>query len=86
MIRDLETVSGKPVENPDTTIKVVSSRLKFTDTQRESILNHFVRGADLTAGGIMHAVTSVAQTLPDADEAHRLESSAVQALHLAATH
>jgi hypothetical protein len=40
MIRDLETVAGKPVENPDTTIKVVSTRLKFTDTQQASILSH----------------------------------------------
>ncbi|HSU36296.1 MAG TPA: DUF932 domain-containing protein [Propionibacteriaceae bacterium] len=84
MIRDLETVSGKPVDDPDTTLKVVSSKLNFTDTQRDSILNHFIKGADPTAGGIMHAITSVAQTLPDADDAHRLETSAVRALHLAA--
>jgi hypothetical protein len=32
MIRDLETISGKPFENPDTTIKVVSTRLRFTET------------------------------------------------------
>jgi len=33
----------------------------------------------------MHAVTSVAQTLTDADAAHELESTAVQAMHLAAS-
>ena len=86
MIRDLTAAAGAPVEDPDTTIKVISSRLKFTDTQQQSILNHFIKGADLTAGGIMHAITSVAQTVPDADEAHRLESAAVPALRLAAAH
>jgi hypothetical protein len=32
----------------------------------------------------MHAVTSVAQTLPDADTAHELESQALRILQLAA--
>lgn len=85
MVRQLEQVSGTPVHDPDTTIKVVSQRLKFTDEQRQSILNHFIHGADLSAGGVMHAVTSVAQTLDDADAAHDLESAAVQAMHLAAS-
>src|ERR1019366_8265297 len=39
---------------------------------------------DVTAGGVMHAVTSVAQTLPDADAAHEMESQAVRALGIAA--
>jgi hypothetical protein len=84
MIRDLEAVSGKPIENPDTTIKLVSTRLRFSDEQQNSILSHFIKGADLSAGGIMHAVTSVAQTLTDADAAHDMETVAVQAMHLAA--
>lgn len=32
----------------------------------------------------MHAVTSVAQTLDDADTAHDMEAQALRALHLAA--
>jgi hypothetical protein len=47
-------------------------------------MNHFIRGGSLTAGGVMHAVTSVAQTLPDADAAHDLESGALRVLALAA--
>lgn len=47
-------------------------------------LNHFIRGGSLTAGGMMHAVTSVAQTLPDADAAHDLESQALRVLQLTA--
>ena len=37
---------------------------------------HFIRGGQLTAGGVMQAVTSVAQTLDDADAAHEMEASA----------
>ena len=47
-------------------------------------LAHFIRGGDITAGGVMHAVTSVAQTLPDADAAHDMESAALRALEVAA--
>ena len=47
-------------------------------------LTHFIRGGDVTAGGVMHAVTSVAQTLPDADTAHDMESLALRALDIAA--
>jgi hypothetical protein len=47
-------------------------------------LGHFIRSGDVTAGGVMHAITSVAQTLPDADAAHEMESAALRALELAA--
>jgi len=47
-------------------------------------LTHFICGGDVTAGGVMHAVTSVAQTLPDADAAHEMESAALRALDIAA--
>jgi hypothetical protein len=59
----------------------VSHATKLTMTGK---LNHFIRGADITAGGIMHAVTSVAQTLNDADTAYDMETQAVRAMELAA--
>ena len=85
MVRDLEAAAGVPVTDPDTTIKTISTKLKYTDEQAASILNHFITGADTTSGGILHAVTSVAQTLADADAAHEMESTAIQAMHLAAS-
>ncbi len=63
----------------------MSARLRFTDDQQRDILAHFIRGGDLTAGGVMHAVTSVAQTLDDADTAHEMESLALRALEAAAS-
>ena len=85
MVRELEAAAGKPVTDPDTTIKTIAAKLRYSDEQAKEILAHFITGADLSAGGILHAVTSVAQTLTDADAAHDLETSAVQAMHLAAT-
>lgn len=85
MIRDLETVSGTPVTDPDTTISVIASRLRFTDDQQRAILAHFAAGGAKSAGGILHAVTTVAQTLDAAGAAHDLEAAAIPAMHLAAS-
>ena len=83
-IRQIERDAGRPVADPAETVRTVSAKLRFTDDQQASILDHFIRGGDVTAGGIMHAVTSVAQTLTDPDAAYDLESSALRALELAA--
>ncbi|MGW1527891.1 hypothetical protein [Streptomyces sp. NPDC002159] len=50
------------------------------------ILAHFIRGGQMTAGGVMQAVTSTAQTLTDADHAAALEALALPALTTAAQH
>jgi hypothetical protein len=42
-------------------------------------LAHFIAGGDLSAGGIMRAVTSYARAVADADTAFRMESTAAQA-------
>jgi hypothetical protein len=83
-VREIEKDAGHPVADPQEAVRVVSARLRFTDAQQSDILTHFIRGGDVTAGGVMHAVTSVAQTLPDADAAHEMESAALRALDIAA--
>jgi hypothetical protein len=84
-VRDMERAAGHPVTDPQQAVETVSARLRFTDTQARDILDHFIRGGDLTAGGVMHAVTSAAQAQDDADTAHEMEGLALRALDLAAT-
>jgi hypothetical protein len=84
-VRAMERYAGHPVADPQEAIEVVSARLRFTDDQQRDILTHFIRGGDLTAGGVMHAVTSVAQTLDDADTAHEMETLALRVLEAAAS-
>ncbi len=81
-VRAMEQHAGHPVTDPQETVQTMSQRLRFTDDQQHDILAHFIRGGDVTAGGVMHAVTSVAQTLEDADTAHEMESLALRALEL----
>lgn len=84
VIEGMERDAGTPVDRPQEMIALVSQQLRFSDEQQDAILSHFIKGGSLTAGGVMHAVTSVAQTLDDADAAHDLESRALKVLQLAA--
>jgi hypothetical protein len=84
-IREIERAAGRPVSDPAEMVRTVGQRLRFTEEQQAAILDHFIRGGDVTAGGVMHAVTSVAQTLADPDAAWEMESAALRALDLAVT-
>jgi hypothetical protein len=83
-VSEIERKAGVPVSHPEDAVRQVAKAAKFTDEMAEEILGHFIRGGQLTAGGVMQAVTSVAQTLDDADAAHEMESQAVRALDIAA--
>ena len=83
-VRAIEKDAGHPLAHPPEAVRVVSQRLRFTDAQQHDILAHFIRGGDVTAGGLMHAVTSAAQAQPDADTAHEMEAAALRALEVAA--
>jgi hypothetical protein len=82
-VRDLEADAGHPVTRPEEAIKVISGQLRFTEAQQDGILAHFIRGGQLTAGGVMQAVTSAAQDA-DPDTAYEMEAAALPALRLAA--
>lgn len=73
-----------PASEAATVVETVAKKLLFTQEQQDGILGHFIQGGQLTAGGVMHAVTSYAQTVDDADTAHELERSGMRVLALAA--
>ena len=83
-VTEMEKKAGVPVSHPDETVRQVAKAVKFSDEMADQILAHFIRGGQLTAGGVMQAVTSVAQTLDDADAAHEMEAAALRALDAAA--
>lgn len=85
MVRQIEEQAGHRLGDPAEAIRVVSGKLRYTEAQQADILAHFITGGTVSAAGIMHAVTSVAQTQPAGDAAHQLESTAMQALSIAAS-
>lgn len=85
-IAEIEADAGVRIRHPQQTLEHVGKALRFSTRAQESILDHFIRGGDTTSGGVLHAVTSAAQTLDDADAAHDLERAGLRAMALAAAH
>ena len=83
VIARMEAKAGAKVEQPAEAVKVVARKLAFTQDQADGILDHFIRGADTSIGGLMNAVTSYAQTVESADTAYDMEAAAVKVLDLA---
>jgi hypothetical protein len=70
--------------NPAEVVTTVCRTLQFSQDRLDGILDHFIRGGQMTAGGVMQAVTSYAQVVEDADEAYDLEMQAMPVLEVAA--
>lgn len=83
-VAELERTAGVPVTRPEETVRQVAKAARFNDELADQVLAHFISGGQLTAAGVMQAVTSVAQTLDDADTAADLEAQAVKVMDLAA--
>lgn len=83
-IAKIEEKAGVPVTKAADAVKIIGQQLRFSQTAIDGILDHFVRGGQATAGGILNAVTSYAQTVVDPDEADDIEGAGIRALELAA--
>lgn len=86
-IRLLEEHAGVEVTKPEATIKAVVADSKvIPQSLEENIFAAFIKGGQLTAGGVMQAVTAVAQDQSDADLAYDMEAAAVNLVGAAARH
>ncbi|MFF3489685.1 DUF932 domain-containing protein [Streptomyces sp. NPDC002701] len=83
-LADIQREAGREVTSPAETVELVAKQLRFSDSVRDSVFNHFIKGGQTTAGGIMQAITATAQTLDDGDAAYELETQALSALAIAA--
>lgn len=75
---------GQPVSDAQKHVEVVASRMRFSAETMAGVLDHFIRGGQMTSGGVMQAVTSFAQTVSDADLAAELEEIALDVLDTSA--
>jgi hypothetical protein len=83
-IAEIEQDSTVELKAADQVVKNVTKALKFSEEVSESVFDFFIRGADVTAGGVMQAVTAAAQVVKDPDTAAEMEDKALAALSLAA--
>lgn len=79
-IAEVEAEAGVKVRDVEATLEYVGKQLRFSESDRKTVLAHFIDGGDRTSGGVLHAVTSVAQTLEDADRAYEMERHGLTAM------
>lgn len=80
-LASIEEKAARPLAvDPAKAVEVVTKRLKINERHAADVLSHFVAGGQLTCGGVMQAVSSVAQTISDADLAAEFEALALRAL------
>jgi hypothetical protein len=84
-VEEVERIAGAPIDDPVETVEFVSKKMKYDEDRQKDLLRHFTLGGQLTAGGVAQAITSLAQTLDDADHAASLEADAIPAMELVAS-
>jgi hypothetical protein len=82
-IRSLEQAAATPLPEPAATIEVVAKQQGWSDVDTASILSLFIKGGQVTAGGVLQAVTAHAQQVADPERAAEFEMSAVDVMHAA---
>jgi len=83
-VAEIEKLAGVPVPEPEPVIKAVAQTVKFSKSEADGILKHFLRAGQYTSGGVANAVTSYSQTVEDADTAAGLDAKAISAMKAAA--
>jgi hypothetical protein len=83
-LEKIEADAGTPVAEPEKTVTFVARTCGFTKAETDDVLGFFIRGGQLTAGGIANAITAYSQTVADPDRANALDTQAVRAMQLVA--
>jgi hypothetical protein len=73
-----QTIKGDPVQ----TVELAARRFSLTDSERGSVLRHLIEGRELSAYGLLNAITRSAQDVESYDRATELETVASQVLEL----
>lgn len=82
-VRELEDKAAKPVEDVTKAIENVTKKLSLTQSEASGIMSHFIQGGQVTAGGVMQAMTSFVQNDDlNADRAMHITDNAVKAMEL----
>lgn len=79
-ISELNNFAEEELKHPIETIKNVSKFLNITEEKEKNILDFFMRGGDFSPMGVSQALTFYAHETKDADEAHDMESVAIDIL------
>ncbi len=74
LVSQMRQTTERPIEgNPVKAVEVLSNKFKLQQSERSDVLQHLIRGGDLTQWGLLNAVTRTAQDAPSYDRATELE-------------
>ncbi len=77
-----ESTERKIEGNPIKTVELLADKFNINLSERSNILTHLIQGGDLTAYGLLNAVTRTSQDLEDYDRATNFEMLGSQILSL----
>lgn len=83
-VDEIEGKAAVPIVDATGTIERVGKTHAFSDAEQASILDCFIRSGQLTAGGVMQAVTAAAQSVDSPDRQAEMEDLAMAVLDTAA--
>ena len=78
-IDNLTAKAGAPVADPKAMIETVVKRTAFSKADADGILDAFIKGGQVTKGGVAQAVSAYSQTVDDADKAYAMDADAFAA-------
>jgi hypothetical protein len=84
-IRAMEATAATPLDEPTAVLERVQAVQGWTEEEAQGILSMFVKGGQVTAGGVLQAITAHAQDVADPERAAELEAMAIPAMELAAS-
>ena len=77
-----EATERKIEGNPVKAVEVLADKFSMSQPEQSGVLTHLIQGGDLSAYGLLNAVTRTSQDLPDYDRATEFEVMGSQVLAL----
>lgn len=73
IVNDLRAAKDKTVEKPIEAVKQLANAYRMSDAEEAGVLNHLIKGGDLSTYGVVQAITRTSQDLPDYERATEFE-------------
>ena len=70
----LQETTEVEIAKPIDAVEIIQKQFSFTDNEKDSVLNHLIKGGDTTKWGLTNAVTRTSQDLEDYDRATEFEA------------
>lgn len=80
-----DAADGQRIEKPVEALERLGKRFTLADDESESVLKHLIQGSDLSAYGVLNAITRASQDVESYDRATELETVGGQVLAIAGT-